>query len=125
MKKFLKSKGFLVTVLSVSCIAILAACWLVGRDTKTAFLPDGQPPDAVQEEWKDTPDATEGSWEHADSNIRNQDNAEDKLEDYPKVAEESDQEVVADFFPQKQRMKRRLLPRKARLSSQTPARTIP
>ena len=43
MKKFLKSKGFLVTVLSVSCIAILAACWLVGRDTKTAFLPDGQP----------------------------------------------------------------------------------
>ena len=57
MKKILKSKGFLVTVLSVSCIAILAACWLVGRDTKTAFLPDGQPPDAVQEEWKDTPNA--------------------------------------------------------------------
>lgn len=41
MKKIFKSKGFLVTVLSVSCIAILAACWLVGRDTKTAFLPDG------------------------------------------------------------------------------------
>ncbi len=32
MKKLLKSKGFLVTALSVSCIAILAACWLVGRD---------------------------------------------------------------------------------------------
>ena len=77
MKKFLKSKGFLVTVLSVSCIAILAACWLVGQDTKTAFLPDGQPPDTVQEDWKDTPDAAEGSWEHADSNIRNQDIAED------------------------------------------------
>ena len=28
MKKYLKSKGFLVTVLFVSCIAILAACWL-------------------------------------------------------------------------------------------------
>ncbi len=99
MKKIFKSKGFLVTVLSVSCIAILAACWLVGRDTKTAFLPDGQPPDAVQEDWKDTPDATESTWEHADSSIHNQDNAADKLEDYPKVAEESEQEVVVDFVP--------------------------
>ena len=34
------------------------------------------------------------------------------------------QDNVASF-PRKQRMKRRLLPRKARLSSQTPARTIP
>ena len=48
MKKIFKSKGFLVTVLSVSCIAILAVCWLGGRDTKTSFLPDGQPSDAVQ-----------------------------------------------------------------------------
>ncbi len=40
MKKFLKSKGFLVTALSISCIAILAVCWFVGRDTKTVFLPD-------------------------------------------------------------------------------------
>ncbi len=48
MKKFFKSKGFLVTVLSVSCIAILAACWLVGRDTKTDFLPDEQHPESEQ-----------------------------------------------------------------------------
>ena len=44
MKKFLKSKGFLVTALSISCIAILAVCWFVGRDTKTAFLPDEPSP---------------------------------------------------------------------------------
>ena len=99
MKKVFKSKGFLVTILSVSCTAILAACWLVGRDTKTAFLPDEQPPEAIQEEWKDTTDATAGSWEHADSNVRNQDSVEDKLEDYPKVAEESEQEIVVDFVP--------------------------
>ena len=99
MKKVFKSKGFFVTILSVSCTAILAACWLVGRDTKTAFLPDDQPPEAVQEEWKDTTDATAGSCEHADSNVRNQDSVEDKLEDYPKVAEESEQEIVVDFVP--------------------------
>ena len=48
MKKFLKSKGFLVTALSISCIAILAVCWFVGRDTKTAFLPDEPSPDAQE-----------------------------------------------------------------------------
>ena len=73
MKKFLKSKGFLVTALSISCIAILAVCWFVGRDTKTAFLPDEQPPDATQEEWKDTPETSGGStWEHADAAVRSE-----------------------------------------------------
>ena len=103
MKKIFKSKGFLVTVLSVSCIAILAACWLVGRDTKTAFLPDGQPPDAVQEEWKDTPDVTDsagGSQNRTDAGIPGQNSAEEKLEGYPKVAEESGQEIVIDFVPE-------------------------
>lgn len=99
MKKFFKSKGFLVTVLSVSCIAILAVCWLVGRDTKTAFLPDGQPPAAVQEEWEDTPDAMGSSQALTDSGIPGQDGAEEKLEDYPKVADDSEQEVVIDFTP--------------------------
>ena len=100
MKKFLKSKGFLVTVLSVSCIAILAACWLVGRDTKTAFLPDEQPPDATQEEWKDTPEtAGNSSREHTDAAVPGQNRTEEKLEGYPKVEEESEQEVVIDFIP--------------------------
>lgn len=100
MKKFLKSKGFLVTALSISCIAILAVCWFVGRDTKTAFLPDEQPPDATQEEWKDTPETSGGStWEHADAAVTDQNGAAEKLEEYPKVAEESEQESVIDFVP--------------------------
>lgn len=100
MKKFLKSKGFPVTVLSVSCVAILAACWLAGRDTKTAFLPDEQPPDATQEEWKDTPETSGGStWEHADAAVTDRNGAAEKLEEYPKVAEESEQESVIDFVP--------------------------
>ena len=100
MKKFLKSKGFPVTVLSVSCISILAACWLVGRDTKTAFLPDEQPPDATQEEWKDTPEtAGNSSREHTDAAVPGQNRTEEKLEGYPKVEEESEQEVVIDFIP--------------------------
>ena len=98
MKKFLKSKGFLVTALSISCIAILAVCWFVGRDTKTAFLPDEPSPDAVQEEWTDTPDTAGSSWEHADSGIPSQSSTEEKLEDYPKVAEESEQEAFIIRF---------------------------
>lgn len=100
MKKIFKSKGFLVTVLSVSCIAILAVCWLAGRDTRTAFLPDEQPPDIVQEEWKDTPDTAEDSWEHAGNDILSQNGTEEKLEEYPKVTEETDTEVVIDFVPE-------------------------
>lgn len=100
MKKILKSKGFLVTAFFVSCIAILAACWLARREPKTAFLPDEQPPDATQEEWKDTPKTAEDdSRNHTDAGIPGQSNAEEKLEEYPKVAEESKQEVVIDFVP--------------------------
>ena len=117
MKKFLKSKGFPVTVLSVSCIAILAACWLAGRDTKTAFLPDEQPPDATQEEWKDTPEASGGStWEHADAAVTDQNGAAEKLEEYPKVAEESEQKSVIDFVPAETKDETPPRPRKARPS---------
>lgn len=102
MKKFLKSKWIPAAALSVSCIAILAACWLTGRDTETAFLPDGQPPEAAQEEWEDTPKtAGDGSWERpeADAATPVQNSVEEKLDEYPKVAEESEQEVVIDFTP--------------------------
>jgi hypothetical protein len=117
MKKFLKSKGFPVTVLSVSCIAILAACWLAGRDTKTAFLPDEQPPDATQEEWKDTPETSGGStWEHADAAVTDQNGAAEKLEEYPKVAEESEQKSVIDFVPAETKDETPPRPRKARPS---------
>lgn len=102
MKKILKSKGFLVSVLSVSCVAILAVCWLVSRDTKTDFQPDEQPPDTVQEEWKDTLDITDPTGDsrvHTDAGIPGQNSAEEKLEEYPKVAEESEQDIVMDFVP--------------------------
>ena len=103
MKKILRSRGFLVSVLSVSCIAILAVCWLVSRDTKTGFQPDEQPPDAVQEEWKDTPDITDpagGFQNRTDAGTPGQNSAEEKLEGYPKVTEESEQEIVIDFVPE-------------------------
>ena len=76
----------------------------MGRDTKTAFLPDEPSPDAVQEEWTDTPDTAGSSWEHADSGIPSQSSTEEKLEDYPKVTEESEQEVVRPTNQQTARM---------------------
>lgn len=101
MKKILKSKGFLVTVLSVSCIAILIACLWVSRDTKTVFLPDEPPPDTAQENWTDTPKSVteSSSWNHTESSKHAQEDADGKLEEYPKVTEENEQEVVLDFIP--------------------------
>ena len=39
MKNFLKSKGFLVSALILSCIGILIACWYVSRDQTSDFQP--------------------------------------------------------------------------------------
>lgn len=101
MKKILKSKGFLATVLSVSCIAILIACFWVSRDTKTAFLPDEPPPDTAQENWTDTPESVteSNSWNPPKSSKPTQEDTDRKLEEYPKMTEENEQEVVFDFIP--------------------------
>ena len=32
MKKFFQSKGFIVTSLTVLCVAILGVCWFASRD---------------------------------------------------------------------------------------------
>lgn len=98
MKKIFKSKGFTVGVLSVSCLAILIACFWVSREPKADFLPDEPPPNAVQKEWVDTlKPVTESSQSRKDDNSSNQGNASGKQEEYPKVANESEQEVIIDF----------------------------
>ena len=36
MKKFFQSKGFIVTSLTVLCVAILGVCWFASRDCPAA-----------------------------------------------------------------------------------------
>ncbi|MCM1214936.1 MAG: hypothetical protein NC331_06455 [Lachnospiraceae bacterium] len=100
MKKFFKSKGFLAAALSASCIGILAACWLSTRDTESSFQPDEPQPSAVAAEWKDTPaPAKTPAGNRADACIPAQAKTGQDLEAYPKVVEESAQEVIIDFLP--------------------------
>lgn len=99
MKKFLTSRGFLSAVLSVSCIAIFAVCWLVSKDTETVFQPD-EPSGTVQEEWADTlSSARDSTGNYADADKSGQENEDERLSEYPKVTEESEEEVVIDFTP--------------------------
>ena len=42
MKKFFQSKGFIVSVLVVLCVAILGVCWFVSRDRTENFKPIGR-----------------------------------------------------------------------------------
>ena len=47
MKKFFQSKGFIVSVLVVLCVAILGVCWFVSRDRTENFKPDESPPSST------------------------------------------------------------------------------
>ena len=42
MKKFFQSKGFIVSILAVLCVAILGVCWFVSRDLPAAPAATGR-----------------------------------------------------------------------------------
>lgn len=93
MKKILKSKGFIVTSLAILCIAIVGICWYVGRDKDDPFLPDESPPASTSESsW---PEPSTQAESHADAYLSPQ--STEPAEEYPKVVEESENEVVIEF----------------------------
>ena len=53
MKKFFQSKGFIVSILAVLCVAILGVCWFVSRDRTEEFQPDESPPSSTSSDWSD------------------------------------------------------------------------
>lgn len=59
MKKIFKSRGFLITMLSVCCVAILGICWTVNRDKNSPFTADEPPPSTVSQEWVEASSETE------------------------------------------------------------------
>ena len=58
MKKFFKSRGFLITMLSVCCVAILGICWAVNRDKNSQFTADEPPPSTASQEWVESSSET-------------------------------------------------------------------
>lgn len=101
MKKILQSRGFIITTLSLLCVAILGVCWYVNRDKDSEFSPAESPPAAVSQEWTESASETEKVITKAETSAPQTSPApETRTEEYPKVAEtESDKEVVVEFTP--------------------------
>lgn len=106
MKKFFTSKGFIVTSLSVLCVAILGICWYVGLDKSDPFLPDESPPaSSAGNPWSEDT-ALEEDKKNGSSTAYSpatQQQPTQPAEEYPKIAEESDDEVVIDFTDTKKK----------------------
>lgn len=95
MKNIFKSKGFIVTSLVIACIAILSVCWYASRDRSEPFLPDESPPaSGVTDGWSENGSQAGGD-SGADAYTSPQ--PTEAAEKYPRVAEESEGEVVIDF----------------------------
>lgn len=84
---------------------MLESWWLVffGRDKGDEFTPDTQIPESTVSEWEEpigeakTPEAGTGAY--------NQTKEPAVAETYPKVAEESEAEIVVDFAPSSEESK--------------------
>ena len=83
MKKFFQSKGFIVSILAVLCVAILGVCWFVSRDRTEEFQPDESPPSSTSSDWSDGGAQSGDGSEGADAYAPGQSSSTE--EEYPKV----------------------------------------
>lgn len=95
MKKFFKSKGFLISALAVLCVAILGVCWFVSQDRTEDFKPEESPPSSTTSDWSDGGSQSDNGSNDADAYTPGQSSS--KEEEYPKVTSETEDEVVIDF----------------------------
>ena len=95
MKKFFQSKGFIVSILAVLCVAILGVCWFVSRDRTDEFRPDESPPSSTSSDWSDGGVQSGDGGGGADAYAPGQSSSAE--EEYPKVTSESEGEVEIDF----------------------------
>lgn len=107
MKKFFTSRGFIISTLSILCIAILGICWYAGRDRTGAFVPDDSPPSSLSSEWDEHNTAQESKMADMETAERTQSvsphpsTTAAETEEYPKVAEKTPEETVISFTPTK------------------------
>lgn len=113
MKNIFKSKAFPAALLSVACIGVLAACWAVSRDDTPGFTPEGPAPEASIQEWTETPPAAKGQTDTSPADTEKTASAyapaqpqpaDEDMEAYPKVTEETDQLVTIDFTPEAEKL---------------------
>lgn len=105
MKKFFKSRGFLITMLSVCCVAILGICWAVNRDKNSQFTADEPPPSTASQEWVESSSETAPELEETTRAVPETTlsattaPAETTTAEYPKIAEKTEKDVAVEFSP--------------------------
>ena len=95
MKTFFKSKGFIISVFVILCVAILGICWFVSRDRTQEFKPDESSSGSMISDWSDGGTQNGDSSGGADAYSPGQ--SSNSEEEYPKVTSETESEVVIDF----------------------------
>lgn len=104
MKKFISSKGFLCSVLATACIGILVTCLLVNMEHKSDFQPEELAANDTRETTA-TPPAAANAGNRTDTDTPAPAAAQDPMEEYPKVVDESGDGVVIDFTPESEELK--------------------
>ena len=100
MKKFIRSKGFLLSVLAAACIGILTICFVVNRDTDNDFQPEEIASNTETQELQVTPTPAASTERPAPTHTPAPVVTKDPMEGYPKVVDDSEDEVVIDFTPE-------------------------
>lgn len=102
MKNFIKSKGFLFSVLAIACVGILVTCFVVSRNQKSNFHPEELSTNTETPDMPATP-SPEGNRTNRSSPAPAA--TKDPMEESPKVVGESADEVVIDFTPESDELK--------------------
>ncbi len=105
MKNFIRSKGFLLSVLAVACIGILVICFVVNRDTDNDFQPEEIASNIKTQEWQETPTTSTNMESPAPTHTPAPAATKDPMEGYPKVVDDSEDEVVIDFTPESEELR--------------------
>lgn len=104
MKNFIRSRGFLLSVLAIACIGILTVCFVVNRDTDNNFQPEEIASNTQTQEPQVTPAPATNTESPGPAHTPAPAATKDPMEEYPKVVDESKEEVVIDFTPESEEL---------------------
>lgn len=103
MKKIFKSKKFLFSVLAAACIGILAVCFVVNRDRDNNFQPEDVAANNGASELQESPAPAINTATPVPTHTPAA--TKEPMEEYPRVVDESEGEVVIDFTPEGENLK--------------------
>ena len=104
MKNVIRSRGFLLSVLAIACIGILTVCFVANRHTDNNFQPEEIASNTQTQEPQVTPAPATNTESPAPAHTPAPAATKDPMEEYPKIVDESEEEVVIDFTPESEEL---------------------